>query len=164
MSSGDDDIFKTVLRTFKEAKTYFISTETNGFKLETLFRNTARKCMVITEPLFQIMDSVSATDKAENWQALNNKDLDREREDQENLDFCDEREFIFRKKCKKARQDVRELEARKAELEAIVDRTTRLCRTEIEYWEEGDIEFWQQYQGKVSCFCQEVNIGFHFFY
>ena len=120
--------------------------------------------MVITEFLFQIMDSVSATDKAENWQALNNKDLDREREDQENLDFCDEREFIFRKKCKKARQDVRELEARKAELEAIVDRTTRLCRTEIEYWEEGDIEFWQQYQGKVSCFCQEVNIGFHFFY
>ena len=95
------------------------------------------------------MNSVTATDKAENWQALNGKDLDREAEDAENLEYCDEQELVFRLKCKKARNDVRELNRRRDELEAIVDRTKRLCRTEVEFWEEDDLPFWLKYMGNL---------------
>ena len=98
------------------------------------------------------MNSVTPSDKAENWNALNGKDLDREKEDQENLDFCDEREMLFRHKCKKARTDVRSLEERRTELELIVDRTKRLRRTEVEYWEDGDLDFWIRYAGIYHVF------------
>ena len=94
------------------------------------------------------MDSVTATDKALNWQALNAKNLDREKEDNENLEFCDERELICRNKCRKAREDVRALQAQQIELEGIVERTKRLRRTEIDYWEEGDLEFFMRFLGK----------------
>ena len=98
------------------------------------------------------MDSVSATVKALNWQAINSKDIDRERDDAENLEFCDEREFEFRRKCKKAKADVRELERQIKGLEAIVERTKRLRRTEIDYWEDGDLEFWISCMGKNFVF------------
>ena len=93
------------------------------------------------------MNSVTPSDKAANWQTLNGKDLDREKEDQENLEFCDARELVFRRKCKKAREDVTSLEERRSALEEIVERTKRLRRTEVEYWEEGDLDFWIRYTG-----------------
>ena len=95
------------------------------------------------------MNSVTATDKARHWQDINGGDLDREKEDQENLDFCDQRELLFRRKNKRAREDVCDLERQRDQLQLVVDRTKRLQRTEIEYWEEGDLEFWTEYMGNI---------------
>ena len=95
------------------------------------------------------MTSVNATEKANHWQSLQGKELDREQEDNENLAFCDEQENLFRQKCKKAREDVQQMEVRKIELEGVVERTRRLCRTEIEYWDDGDFTFWELYNGNV---------------
>ena len=92
------------------------------------------------------MDSVKASDMAANWGTFYARDLDREKEDDENLAFYDERESLTRRETKEARDDVRNLQARRVELQAEVKRARTLQRTETKFWSASDIEWYRSVQ------------------
>ena len=95
------------------------------------------------------MDSVKPTEIASNWENFYASELDREKEDEENLAFYDEREQLARKEVKQARDDVRDLEIRKGDLQEEVNRCKRLQRTEKKFWQAGDEEFFDSVQGSL---------------
>ena len=94
------------------------------------------------------MESVNTFDLAENYAAIHAKDLNREIEDKENLLFYDEREACTRAETKEAREQVKRLQVRKQELQAIKARCELLRRTRNECWTNGDFAFWAQVRGK----------------
>ena len=93
------------------------------------------------------MSSVNSAEKATNWASVYASALAREKQDEDNIQFMDLREIASREETQKTKDKIQELETRKRSLEATVARVNRLERTEIEYWEDGDAEFFLQLEG-----------------
>ena len=87
------------------------------------------------------MDSVKPSEVANSFESYYKHELDREREDDENIKFYDERENITRAQVRTTREDIRDLEARRTEYEASVRHSRHLQRTETEFWTPEDYEF-----------------------
>ena len=93
------------------------------------------------------MNSVTASEKARDWQLAFADEIDREKEDLENLEFFDEREKISRKQTRSARLEVNELQTQLTEWAEISDRTEKLERLDLDYWTDDDVAFCQQLRG-----------------
>ena len=74
----------------------------------------------------------------------------REKQDEDNVRFMDLREQASREETQQAKDQIRALEAKKVALEAEVVRFNRMERTDIEFWEEGDAEFFFELEGILS--------------
>lgn len=96
------------------------------------------------------MNSVTATEKAKNYDLAYSEEVEREREDQENLTFYEQREALVRNKSKRARERVLELQQRENQLEISIDRLKRLRRTKSEFWSSEDLEWWQRTRGIIQ--------------
>ena len=96
------------------------------------------------------MNSVTAQDKARNYSSAYSEEHEREVEDQENLEFYEERERVVRAKTKRARERVRELNSREVELESAIERVKHLRRTKREFWRDEDFAWWDKVRGKIS--------------
>ena len=97
------------------------------------------------------MSSVTASEKAANWQDLFAEEIDREQEDKENLEFFDEREKVSRMQTRAARLEIRALQAEVDEWSAICDRTETLERLDLDYWTDDDVAFCKKIRGN-SCY------------
>ena len=93
------------------------------------------------------MSSVISIEKANNWSSIYASALAREKQDEDNIHFMDIREQAARQETQEAKEYIKTLEARKKQLETTVARVNRLERTDVEFWEDGDMEFFLQLEG-----------------
>ena len=98
------------------------------------------------------MFSIASAEKASNWSSVYASAQAREKQDEANLEFMNLREQASREEAQRATDKIKALELLKAQLVDWVDRLNRLERTDVDYWEEGDRDWFFQLEGIYNFF------------